>query len=534
MELSFYGAAKEVTGSCYHLESEGMRVLIDCGMQQGKDQRDNRHLPFNPGEIDAVIVSHAHIDHSARLPLLVKLGFSGPIYATGATCNLLDIMLKDSAHIQKMDAEWENRKGERAGKPLAEPLYTMEDVEDTLKLLVPCHYNKKFKVKDDDHIEFMLSDAGHLLGSSSIQVWINEKGITKKIVFSGDIGNLDQPIIKDPQYIAKSDIVVMEGLYGDRDHEHKGDYLLDLAAIVDKTLGRGGNVVIPSFAVGRTQELLYFFREMKEQGLIKSKPDFKVFVDSPLAGKATKIYDGDLKGYADELTQKVLKKGNSPTGFEGLTITESVDESKAINFDREPKVIISSSGMCEAGRIRHHLKHNLWCHECSIIFVGFQAVGTLGRIILDGAKKIKLFGEEIAVKAEIINFRGLSAHADRSGLLKWIGSFESKPEQLFIVHAEAKVAESFSEDLNQMGYNAIAPNYMSKYNLLTGETIYEGQAPEEIREGRIELKKESDIYSVLVTAGEGLLDIIKRSEKKSEKDLKKFTEQVKTLIKRWR
>ncbi len=534
MELSFYGAAKEVTGSCYHLQSDGIRFLIDCGMQQGKDKRDNDHLPFNPQEIDAVLVTHAHIDHSARLPLLVKLGFSGPIYATTATCNLLDIMLKDSAHIQKMDAEWENRKGKRAGKDLAEPMYTLEDVENTLKMLVPCNYNKKFKVKDDGHIEFMLTDAGHLLGSSSVHVWVHENGETRKLVFSGDIGNLDQPIIKDPQYIDKSDIVVMEGLYGDRDHEHKGDYLLDLAAIVDKTLGRGGNVVIPSFAVGRTQELLYFFREMKEQGLIKSKPDFKVFVDSPLAGAATRIYEGDLTEYADELTQRVLSKGGSATSFPGLTITESVDESKAINFDREPKVIISSSGMCEAGRIRHHLKHNLWCPQCTIIFVGFQANGTLGRIILEGAKKIKLFGEEIAVKSEIVNFRGLSAHADRSGLLKWIGSFDPKPGKVFIVHAEAQVAEKFSDDLNGMGFNTLAPNYMAKYNLLTGETIYEGEAPEEIREGRIELKKESDVYSVLVTAGEGLLDIIKRSGKKSDKDLRKFTEQVKSLIKRWK
>lgn len=531
MKLTFYGAAKEVTGSCYHLEANNTRILVDCGMQQGQDRKDNEYIPFSPKEIDAVLLTHAHIDHSGRLPLLVKNGFSGIIYATRATCKLIDIMLKDSAHIQKMDAQWENRKGQRAGKKKVTPMYDLEDVEKTLKLVKRCKYKEKIKIGDS--MEFEFTDAGHLLGSASAKVWMKENDEIKNIVFSGDIGNLDQPIIKDPQYIEESDMVVMEGLYGDRDHEHTGDYLEDLAKIVDETLGKGGNVVIPSFAVGRTQELLYFLREMKEKKMIKSKPDFKVYVDSPLAGAATKIYEGNLTEYADELTSRVLERGGKPTSFEGLRITESTQESKDLNVDEEPKVIISSSGMCEAGRIRHHLKHNLWREECTVVFVGFQAKGTLGRLILNGIDKVKLFGEEIAVKAKIVNFRGLSAHADRSGLLEWINSYQPKPEKVFIVHAESSVAQTFEDDLNEMGFNAIAPNYLSKHDLLTGETVYDGILTEDIREEKTKLREEVDVYSVLLEAGNELIEVIKKNKNAPKRDLEKFTQQLASIKDRW-
>jgi len=297
MKVSFYGAAREVTGSCYQLEVNDKKIIIDCGLQQGHDEKNNQLLPFSPTEVDVVLLTHAHIDHSGRLPLMIKNGFEGKIYTTKKTCELITIMLRDSAHIQEMDAQWDNQKGKRAGKEPAVPLYTMLDVEETLKHLVPLNYEEDTTLFEGITVRF--TDAGHLLGSASIQIWMTEKETTKKMVFSGDIGNIGQPIIRDPQYIKDADYVVMESTYGDRDHEHAGDYVEDLAALIDETMGHGGNVIIPSFAVGRTQELLYFIREIKERKLVKSVPNFPVYVDSPLAGLATKIFDGDLRGYAD-------------------------------------------------------------------------------------------------------------------------------------------------------------------------------------------------------------------------------------------
>jgi metallo-beta-lactamase family protein len=469
VNLSFYGAAKEVTGSCYLLEANGKKFLVDCGLQQGQDVKDDQRLPFNARDINFVILTHAHIDHSGRLPLLVKEGFSGMIYAIKATCDLISIMLKDSANIQEMDAMWENKKGKRTGKNKAIPLYSIADAENTLKYLVPCSYNEMNKISEAIKVNFV--DAGHILGSASAEIFLSAGTVTKKIVFSGDIGNTNQPIIKDPQYINESDYVVMEATYADRNHEKSKDYTLGLAKIIDETLSRGGNVVIPSFAVSRTQEVLYFIREIKEKKLVASIPDFPVYVDSPLASQATKLYEADLSGYADEQTIGILKKGIDPLNFSNLTFTDSVDDSKALNSDPTPKVIISSSGMCEGGRIRHHLKHNLSRKECSIVFVGFQVNGTLGRILLDGAKKVELFGEEIAVLAVIHNFTGMSAHADRDGLLKWINSFDKKPDKVFITHGEGFVCVEFVKSLNESGFLAIAPFYKSTYDLSNGEMI---------------------------------------------------------------
>lgn len=532
MKLSFYGAAKEVTGSCYQLEVGDTKVLIDCGMQQGEDEKDNQFFPFNSGEIDAVLLTHAHIDHSGRLPLLVKNGFGGRIFTTRATLDLITIMLRDSAHIQMMDAQWDNKKGKRSGKDLAVPMYTIEDVEDTLRLVVPCEY--KTVVKMDEGVSFMFTDAGHLLGSGSIHVWMTEKDTTKKIVFSGDIGNLNQPIIRDPQYIKEADYVVMESTYGDRDHEHTGDYVNDLAKLIDETLGKGGNVIIPSFAVGRTQELLYFIREMKEKKLVKSIPNFKVFVDSPLAGEATRIYDTDLQGFADDEAVELIKNGFHPTKFDGLRITQTTEESKGLNEDTEPKVIISASGMCDAGRIRHHLKHNLWRSECTVIFVGYQANGTLGRMILDGIKHVKLFGEEIVVAAKIVNFRGLSAHADKSGLLKWIGSYSPKPQKVFVIHGETTVVEAFSATLTELGHSVIAPNYRSKFDFIRNSLVDEGLRIEVVRkQEKVKPRKVSDAYVRLLESGDHLLKVIRENEGGANSDLAKFTSQILTLAMKW-
>ncbi|MFC2145541.1 MBL fold metallo-hydrolase RNA specificity domain-containing protein [Actinomycetota bacterium] len=465
MNLSFYGAAREVTGSCCSVEANGKKLLVDCGLQQGQDKKDDQKLPFNASGIDYVALTHAHIDHSGRLPLLVKEGFKGKIYAIEATCELIAIMLKDSAHIQEMDAKWENKRAKMAGKKEVLPMYNMKDVENTLELLVPCRYGEAKEI--DKGIKISFVDAGHILGSAAIEVFLSEGEVSKKIVFSGDIGNTDQPIIKDPQCIREADYVVMESTYGDRDHEEDKDYTSELAGLIDKTLKKGGNVVIPSFAIGRTQGLLYLIREMKEKGLVKSS-DFPVYVDSPMATRATDLYDDDLHIYGDQETKDIVKNGMNPLDFPNLEFTASVNESKALNYDTTPKVIIASSGMCEGGRIKHHLKHNLWKEDCAVVFVGYQARGTLGRELLDGAERVEIYRDEIAVLATIYNFTGLSAHADREGLLEWVNCFRRKPEKIFVVHGEESVTEAFVGTLEGLGHSAVAPGYEEVHELGSG------------------------------------------------------------------
>ncbi|HHV33056.1 MAG: MBL fold metallo-hydrolase [Ruminococcaceae bacterium] len=530
MQLLFYGADKEVTGSCHCLLVNGKRILIDCGLQQGADEDDNHRLPFYATQIDYVLVTHAHIDHSGRLPLLVKNGYSGKMFATRATCNLLSIMLRDSAHIQEMDAINENRKGRRAGREPEEPIYTVEDAQETMSRMVPCSYGEMVELCEG--VRFRFADAGHLLGSASVELWLTERGVTRKIVFSGDIGNTNQPIIRDPQYIDEADYVVMESTYGDRDHEEVEDYIPVLAELFDRTLADGGNVVIPSFAVGRTQELLYYIREIKERGLVKSNPDFPVYVDSPLAVEATKIYSGDLTGYADEETIRLIQSGFRPISFSNLNVCSTVEESRALNEDRTPKVIISSSGMCEAGRIRHHLKHNLWRPECAVVFVGYQANGTLGRMLLEGTKKVKLFGEEIAVQAHIYNFRALSAHADKTGLLKWIKAYRQKPQRVFVVHGEQEVCEAFTQQLRVLGFPAYAPNFDAVYDLIGNQVLEEGLEPD-VRHGEKKDRKFSAPFARLMEAGKRLILVIKKNEGCSNKDLAKFTDQIISLCDKW-
>ncbi|HWT26353.1 MAG TPA: MBL fold metallo-hydrolase, partial [Mobilitalea sp.] len=421
MRLTFLGAAHEVTGSCFFLEACGKNILIDCGMEQGKDMYENQEIPVASADIDAVLLTHAHIDHSGKLPLLYTEGFRGSIHATSATSALCDIMLRDSAHIQMAEAEWKNRKGKRSGNEQAVPIYDMEAAMATTRLFIPHEYNDKYPLYDGIEIRFI--DVGHLLGSASIEVWITENGVTKKVVFSGDIGNSNQPLISNPHYIEEADYVVMESTYGDRSHGERPDYIKELTNIIQTTFDRGGNVVIPSFAVGRTQVLLYHLRKIKDDHLVKGHGNFKVYVDSPLAVEATQIFHEHMLGYFDEEAMNLVNKGVNPLSFPGLCTSITSDESKTINFDEEPKVIISASGMCEAGRIRHHLKHNLWKENSTILFVGYQAVGTLGRMLLEGAKEVKLFGEPIQVAAQIMQLGGVSGQADREGLIKWLTSF---------------------------------------------------------------------------------------------------------------
>jgi metallo-beta-lactamase family protein len=530
MQLVFYGADKEVTGSCHCLEACGKRILIDCGLYQGESESENRSFPFYPSQIDAVVITHAHIDHSGRLPLLVKEGFQGKIYATGKTCDLLGIMLRDSAHIQMVDALNANRKKRRAGEAAKEPLYTLDDAEETLKHLVPCVYGETVSLFDG--IRFRMIDAGHLLGSASIEFHVEENGQKQTVVFSGDIGNVNQPIIRDPQYLTEADYVVMESTYGNREHDPIASYIPELAEVFDKTFAAGGNVVIPSFAVGRTQELLYFIREMKEQHIVKSLPDFPVYVDSPLAAEATKIYSGDLTGYADEDTVRVIRSGFRPLEFSNLHTCSTTEESRALNEDPSPKVIISSSGMCEAGRIRHHLKHNLWRPECSIVFVGFQAEGTLGRMLIDGVKQVKLFGEQIAVQAQIYNFKALSAHADHTGLVKWIESFERKPKRVFVVHGEQFTAQDFADELKQRGFPSYVPNFRAVADLTANRILDEGIAPEKRRPIR-GAGKTSPAFSRLIAAGQRLMRVIQHNEGGANKDLARFADQILALCDKW-
>ena len=526
MKLTFFGAAKAVTGSCHCVEVNGKRILIDCGLQQGRDERDNRVLDFAPGYIDYVIVTHAHIDHTGRIPLLVKQGFHGRIVATRLTGQLMSIMLRDSAHIQESDAQWQNQKGRRAGRAPVEPLYTIADAEHAMELVETCEYGELVDLCEGVRLRF--TDAGHLLGSACAELWLTEEGVTRKIVFSGDLGNVDQPVIRDPQTIDEADYVVMESTYGDRLHEPPESYTEALAQIIDETFEQGGNVVIPSFAVGRTQELLYFMREMKEEGMVRSHPDFRVCVDSPLANEATRIYSGNLHGYLDEEAIEALK-GGALFQFPGLTLTETSEESKALNLDASSKVILSASGMCDAGRIRHHLKHNLWRRECTIVFVGYQAEGSLGRALLEGAKSVKLFGEEIAVNARIVNFKGLSSHADRDHLLAWAKHYAPKPRHIFVVHGEASVTEIFAQKLRDAGLSAHAAEYEEVYDLAADRMLSAGVPlpPKPVSASG------SPAYRKLEAAGQDLMEAIRHNKGGTNKDLAQFEKELMALIRKW-
>ncbi len=531
MKLTFLGADHEVTGSCHYLNACGKNILIDCGMEQGNDVYENQELPIEASDVDYVLITHAHIDHAGLVPLLYAKGFRGGVYTTKATTDLCSIMLKDSAHIQEFEAEWRNRKAKRSGREEFVPLYSTEDAQRVMEQFVPCEYNHVIELCDGVKIRF--TDVGHLLGSASIEVWVTEYGTTKKIVFSGDIGNINKPIIKDPMYTYEADYVVMESTYGDRLHGNNVDSVSELAGIISDTLGKGGNLVIPSFAVGRTQELLYYIRKIKAGGLCNDIPDFDVYVDSPLAVEATTIFNNNIDDCFDEEAMSLVKQGINPLTFKGLKLSVTGNDSKAINFEMKPKVIISASGMCEAGRIRHHLKHNLWRPECTILFVGYQANGTLGRAILEGAPSVKLFGEEIEIKAHIMKMEGISGHADKNGLIKWLQAFDKKPDKVFVVHGEDSVCDLFTDCLcNDYGYNAVAPYTGACYDLRDGVCIAEGNKVKKTRR-TVNGRKSNPVFERLILAGKRLMTVIAHNEGGANKDLAKFADQINALCEKW-
>ena len=529
MKLEFLGAAHEVTGSCTLLETDNYKILIDCGMEQGADTYENCQLPVLPAEIDCVLLTHAHIDHSGKVPMLAAQGFNGPIYCTGATRVLCDMMLKDSAHIQESEAEWKNRKSQRSGGAAYVPLYTLKDVEKTLPLFVPCEYEKVYQILDNIKLRFI--DAGHLLGSSSIELTVTEGDVTKVILFSGDVGNIDRPLIKDPKKPEQADIVIIESTYGNRYHGARADYVSQLTRMIQETLDRGGNLVIPAFAVGRTQEMLYLIRQIKDNNLVKNHPNFQVWVDSPMAVEATEIYAGNVMGYYDEEAMDYIRNGIDILHFNGLHKSVTSADSIALNTDKTPKVIISASGMCEAGRIRHHLKHNLWRSESTVLFVGYQSVGTLGNKLLSGAAHVKLFGEDVQVNAHIEKMDGISGHADLGILLEWLGNLKVKPEQVFVNHGEDEVCDEFANTIKeQLGFFATAPYNGAVYDLITGECIAEGnkvklQKAETVKKG----KAISAIYENLLRAGKRLMALIENSSSFANKDLKKMTAEIDAL-----
>ena len=533
MKLEFLGAAHEVTGSCHYLEFADKHVLVDCGMEQGPDLYVNQEIPVNASTIDYVFVTHAHIDHSGLLPMLYNHGFRGQIFTTTATHQLCEIMLKDSAHIQMFEAEWKNRKAKRAGRPEVVPLYDMNDAMGVLGHFVSCDYHSVINVCEGLKVRFV--DAGHLLGSSSIEMWISEntaEGVEeRKIVFSGDIGPGNRPLIKDPEYLTSADYVVMESTYGDRTHETPPDYAVELARVIRDTFTRGGNLVIPAFSVGRTQEMLYFIRRIKMENLLPEFQNFEVYVDSPLAVEATTIFGKNVQDCFDDTALALVQQGINPIGFPGLRMAITSDESKMINFNDKPKVILSASGMCEAGRIRHHLKHNLWRKDSTILFVGYQVPGTLGNMLLNGAKEVKLFGETIEVQAKIENLPGISGHADVNQLTKWVSMFDPKPKRVFIVHGEDKVTEQFAAHIHEeLGLEAYAPFSGDAFDLLTGACVAQGS--------REAVEKKStravnNIFARLVAAGERLMTVIRKCEGMPNRELGKFADQINELCNKW-
>ncbi len=527
MKLTFIGAAHEVTGSCILLQACDRNILIDCGMEQGGDTYENCELPILPSQIDAICLTHAHIDHSGMIPAMVAKGYSGPIYSTEATCRLCNIMLQDSAYIQEHEAEWKNRKAERAGGEEYVPMYVVGDALESLKLFNTCGYNIPLEIFSGITISF--NDAGHLLGSSSIHITINENGEQRTVLFSGDLGNIDRPLIRNPQKPPSADYVVIESTYGDRIHGERPNYIAQLTKIMEETFAKGGNLVIPSFAIGRTQELLYLFRTIKEQGLIKGYENFIVYVDSPLAVEATKIYQDNLTEYYDEETIDLIKRGINPISFQGLRLSVTAQESKAINFDLIPKVIISSSGMCEAGRIRHHLKHNLWKDNTTVLFVGYQSEGTLGRKLLNGVKSVSLFGEEILVKARIESIEGISGHADRDMLLDWLGSMDSPPEMVFVNHGNDVVCDAFAQTIyNKLKFRAVAPYSGDEYDLVRNECTAKGKIVKltKVSEGR---RRANLVYDRLMAACHRLKTVAELSRNLTNKELAKFTDQINDL-----
>ncbi len=463
MKIDFSGGAGSVTGSSHLFEVNGRKVLVDCGLYQGKDarERSNENFLFNPGEVDFLIVSHAHIDHTGRIPMLYKKGFRGRIICTPPTKDLCNIMLLDSAYIQEQDAERENRKRARKGELPVDPIYSVRDAEKVLKQFETRDYKELFELYPGLKVRF--SDSGHMLGSSFVELFIHEDGKDPiKVTFSSDLGNHNIPLVPEPDTIDETDILLLESTYGNRLHEPQEDENDKLIAIINETVNKGGNVIIPSFAVGRTQEIIFILNHYAELG--KLDPKVKVIIDSPLASKATDVFKKNMS-YMDAETQEYIKRGDNVFEFNGLDFTESVDDSKALNATRSGMVIISASGMAEAGRVRHHLKHNLWRPECAVVFVGYQAEQTLGRILLDGAKEVRIMGEDVQVNAPIYSLNGLSGHADKNGLMEWTGKFKKGPKKIYLVHGDEEARNSLQAALREKGYNVESAVYGEKVEI---------------------------------------------------------------------
>ena len=473
MKITFLGATKIVTGSNFLVEAAGKKFLVDCGLYQGKaelEEQNYREFDYNPAEIDFMLLTHAHIDHSGRIPKLYNDGFKGPIYAHKATCDLCQIMLPDSGHIQEMEAEWKNKKRIRKGQPTRGPLYTAEDALKCMEIFVPVKYDEIIQVSENIYVRF--NDAGHMLGSSTIEIWAKEDGKETKAVFSGDLGNNDIPLLSEPTMIDNCDYLVMESTYGSRLHIRNDQKAELFLKIVSETIDNGGTVVIPSFAVGRTQEILYEINKIKEnrhdeEFLREYRTLMKVpvYVDSPLAISATQVFKENMDLFEDEVKEE-MERGNNPLEFPGLKFTQTADESKALNESDEPSIIISASGMCDVGRIKHHLKHNIWNPKSTILFVGYQAPGTLGYEIVNGAKKVTIFGEEFAVNARIEYIEGYSGHADQEGLMNFVYSFYNKPKHIFLVHGEEESQEVLrNKILEHTGIGVTIPEYGETYQL---------------------------------------------------------------------
>jgi metallo-beta-lactamase family protein len=496
-------------------------------MRQGPDgDAGLPPLPVAAAQADYVLLTHAHIDHAGMLPLLKKQGFRGKVYATAATADLCSIMLKDSAHIQEQEAMWRNRKARRAGEKETEPLFTVEDAQAVMEHFVPCAYGDTLPLAPGLSVRFC--DMGHLLGSACVRVWAEEGGREYSLCFSGDIGNANQPLLRDPAVIDEADCVIMEATYGDRLHETPADYASELARVIGRALERGGNVVIPAFAVGRTQEILYFLRQVKERGLLGKLGGFPVYLDSPLANEATTVFLRHEHTCYDSEAAELTRRGVNPIGFEGLRLSLTSEDSKAINTSGENAVIISASGMCDAGRIRHHLKHNLWRRECAVVFTGYQAYGTTGRALLEGAKRLKLFGETVDVNAEIVKLQGISGHADKAQLLAWAGGFNKGLCRFFVVHGESHVCDSFAALLaSEQGRSVFVPGRGGVWDITADKLTAAGSAPSAPRAPK---KPAAD---TLRAALEKLAALAARRAGAPNRELRKMTAQIEALCREW-
>ena len=543
MKLYFVGADHEVTGSCHVIEVNGKYIMLDCGLEQGRDIYVNEDLPVHPSKIEAVLLSHAHIDHSGLLPKLYREGFDGRIYCTDATRQLCEIMLIDSAHIHESEAEWNNRKAKRSGSKQVKPLYTVQDAEDALRCFKSVEYGQEFSPIEGVNARF--EDGGHILGSAIIYLSLEENGKTKTLAYTGDLGNNNMPIVKDPTPRETTDYVITESTYGDRLHNKVENPLKQLSEIMNRTFARGGNVIIPAFAVGRTQEILYFIREILEKDMVDYR-DFDVYVDSPMAIESTEIFENNVFGYYDDEAIKIIKEGNHPLVFDNLKVSVSAEESKQINLIDKPSVIISASGMCSEGRIKHHLKHNPWKKECTVAIAGYQAEGTLGRRLVDGEKDVRIFKEDIHVAAEIVQLDDVSAHADQNGLIKWISDNNDRPDMIFTVHGSDEVCTSYCKLLKEeLGYEASAPYSGYVFDLLHNQYI-SVEDPQRVLTGKEKKEKieedknkEQDVYSQnkyfneLMEKGQKLIRLIEKRKDAKNNELKKFLKEVSKLVNRW-